>query len=175
MTSIETTAFQRLEAEDRLVKPAHKGPTHTAGRFGFRGEIAIAQEPQVTLTAAFAAAEDGDKALSFLAGQLSSFKELPALVEALGDAIKPDGKYFIYISDVKRGDRYQVSFGDLSFYVLPYDDVSVYNELIDFLYLDKTKMKKFDTAAKIDAIADGAAKYGETFEMISYAEGLNRM
>jgi len=37
--------------------------------------------------------------------------------------------------------------------VLPYDDVSVYNELIDFLYLDKTKMKKFDTAAKIDAIA----------------------
>ena len=27
MTSIETTAFQRLESEERLVKPAHKGPT----------------------------------------------------------------------------------------------------------------------------------------------------
>ena len=66
MTSIETTAFQRLDAEGRLVKPAHKGPTHTVGRFGFRGEIAIAQEPDVTLTAVFATAEDGDKALSFL-------------------------------------------------------------------------------------------------------------
>ncbi len=175
MTSIETTAFQRLEAEDRLVKPAHKGPTHSAGRFGFRGEIAIARDPEVNLTAVFATAEDGDKALSFLAGQLASFKELPVLVEALGETITPEGKYFIYVGDVKRGDRYQVSFGASSLYVLPYDDVSVYNELVDFLYLDKMKMKKFDTAAKIDAIADGAAKYGETFETISYAEGLNRI
>ena len=175
MTTIETTAFQRLEAEDRLVKPAHKGPTHAAGRFGFRGEIAIAQEPEVNLTAVFAAAEDGDKTLSFLAGQLASFKELPALVEVLGDTMKPDGKYFIYVSDVKRGDRYRVSFGDTSFFVLPYDDVSVYNELVDFLYLDKTKMKKFDTAAKIDAIADGAAKYGETFPKVTYEEGLSQI
>ena len=175
MTSIETTAFQRLESEDRLVKPAHKGPTHTAGRFGFRGEIALAQQPELNLTAVFAAAEDGDKALSFLAGQLASYKELPALVEVLGDSIKPEGKYFIYVADVKRGDRYQVDFGDKSIYVLPYDDVSVYNELIDFLYLDKTKMKKFDTAAKIDAIADGAAKYGETFPKVTYEEGLGQL
>jgi hypothetical protein len=175
MTSIETTAFQRLEAEDRLLKPAHKGPTHAAGRFGFRGEISLAQDPELNLTAVFASSEDGDKSLSFLAGQLASFKELPALVEVLGDTIKPDGKYFIYVADVKRGDRYQVGFGDKSLYVLPYDDVSVYNELIDFLYLDKTKMKKFDTAAKIDAIADGAAKYGETFPKVSYEEGLGRL
>jgi hypothetical protein len=36
-------------------------------------------------------------------------------------------------------------------------------------------MKKFDTAAKIDAIADGAAKYGETFPKVSYEEGLARL
>ncbi len=90
-------------------------------------------------------------------------------------ALAPDGKYFIYVGDVKRGDRYQVAFGDSSLYVLPYDDVSVYNELIDFLYLDKTKMKKFDTAAKIDAIADGAASYGETFPKVTYEEGLSRL
>ena len=93
----------------------------------------------------------------------------------MGETIKPDGKYFIYVGDVKRGDRYQVSFGNSSLYILPYDDVSVYNEIVDFLYLDKMKMKKFDTAAKIDAIADGAAKYGETFEAVSYAEGLSRI
>ena len=175
MTTIDTTAFQRLEAEERLIKPAHKGPTHVAGRFGFRGEITVSSDPEITLTAVFAAAEEGGKGLSFLAGQLASFKELPALIEVLGDAFQPDGKYFLYISDLKRGDRYQVAFGDGSVYALPFDDVSVYNELVDFLYLDKTKMKKFDTAAKIDAIADGAAKYGETFEAISYAEGLNRI
>ncbi|MCI4680004.1 hypothetical protein K9U39_11590 [Rhodoblastus acidophilus] len=175
MTSIETTAFQRLEADGRLVKPAHKGPTHVAGRFAFRGEIELTSDPEVLLTAAFAAAQGGETALSFLAGQLATFSELPALVAALDGALAPDGKYFIYVGDVKRGDRYQVSFGDSSLYVLPYDDVSVYNELIDFLYLDKTKMKKFDTAAKIDAIADGAAKYDETFPKVTYEEGLARI
>jgi hypothetical protein len=175
MTTIEATALQRLEAEGRLIKPAHKGPTHVAGRFGFRGEITVSADPEIILTAVFAAAEDGGKGLSFLAGQLAGFKELPALIEALGESLQPDGKYFIYISDLKRGDRYQVAFGDLSIYALPFDDVSVYNELVDFLYLDKTKMKKFDTAAKIDAIADGAAKYDESFEKISYDEGLTRV
>jgi hypothetical protein len=175
MTSIETTAFQRLEAEDRLVKPAHKGPTHVAGRFGFRGEIALAKDPDVSLTAVFASSEDGKPGLSFLAGQLGSFSELPALATALDGALSPDGKYFIYVGDVKRGDRYQVTFGDNSIYVLPFDDVSVYNELVDFLYLDKTKMKKFDTAAKIDAIAEGAAVYDQTFPKVTYEEGLAKM
>jgi hypothetical protein len=175
MTSIESTAFQRLETEERLVKPAHKGPTHSAGRFGFRGEIALTKDPEVLLTSVFAASQEGAEGLSFLAGQLGSYSELPTLVTALDGALSPAGKYFIYVADVKRGDRYQVTFGDSSIYVLPYDDVSVYNELIDFLYLDKMKMKKFDTAAKIDAIADGAASYSETFPKVTYEEGLSRI
>jgi hypothetical protein len=175
MTSIETTAFQRLETEDRLLKPAHKGPTHVAGRFGFRGEISLSKDPDLLLTNVFASSEDGKPGIAFLAGQLATFSELPALASALDGALTPDGKYFIYVGDVKRGDRYQVTFGDNSIYVLPFDDVSVYNELIDFLYLDKTKMKKFDTAAKIDAIAEGAAGYAETFPKITYEEGVAKI
>ncbi len=175
MTAIETTAFQRLEAEGRLLKPAHKAPTHSPGRFGFRGEIALTLDPPVTLEAAFATAESGEAALSFLAGSLPSYKQLPALIEALGANVKPDGKYFIYVGDLDRASRYQISFDGVTLYVLPIDDTSVYNELIDFLYLDKTKMKKFDTAAKIDSIADGAAKYSQTYEAIDYEEGLRRL
>ncbi len=175
MTSIEFTAFQRLEAEGRLLKPSLKAPTHRAGRFGFRGEIAVALDPPVTLAAAFASSEEGDVALSFLAGSLTAYNQLPALVETLGANVKPDGKYFIYVSDLDRASRYQISFDGVPLYVLPIDDTSVYNELIDFLYLDKTKMKKFDTAEKLDAIADGAAKYDKTFEAISYEEGLKRL
>jgi hypothetical protein len=175
MTAIESTAFQRLEAEGRLLKPAHKAPTHSAGRFGFRGEIALTLEPPVNLEAAFATAEEGEAAFSFLAGSLSTYKQLPALMETLGATVKPGGKYFIYVSDLDRASRYQISFNGVSVYVLPIDDTSVYNELIDFLYLDKTKMKKFDTAKKIDAIADGAAKYEQAYEAIDYEEGLKRL
>ncbi|ACK50834.1 conserved hypothetical protein [Methylocella silvestris BL2] len=175
MTSIESTPFKRLDAEGRLLKPAHKAETRRPGRFGFRGEIALTIDPPVTLEAAFATAEDGDAGLSFLAGSLSSYKQLPALVEALGAEVKADGKYFIYVSDLDRASRYQINMGGVPLYVLPIDDTSVYNELIDFLYLDKTKMKKFDTAEKLDVIADGAAKYDQAYEAISYEEGLKRL
>jgi len=175
MTSIETTAFQRLEAEGRLLKPSHKGATHRAGRFGFRGEIAVTLDPPLALAGVHATAEEGEAALSFLAGSLASYRELPALVEALGASVKPEGKYFVYVSDLDRASRYQIGFDGVLLYVLPIDDTSVYNELIELLYLDKTKMKKYDTAEKIDTLADGAAKYDQRFEAISYEEGLKRL
>jgi len=175
MTSIESTAFGRLESEGRLLKPAHKAPTHRPGRFGFRGEIAVSLDPQVNLAAAFAAAQDGEATLSFLAGSLGSYKQLPALVEMLGESVRPGGKYFIYVADLDRASRYQISFNGVSLYVLPIDDTTVYNELIDFLYLDKTKMKKYDTAEKLDVIVDGAEKYDQAYEAISYEEGLKRL
>lgn len=174
-TTIGSPAFQRLEAEGRLLKPALNGPTRLPGRFGFRGEIALTLDPVVTLEAAIATADGAEATLSFLAGSLSSFKHLPALVEALGASIKAGGKYFIYVADLDRASRYQIEFNGVSFYVLPIDDTSVYNELIDFLYLDKTKMKKMDTAEKVDVIADGALKYSQVYEVISYEEGLKRL
>ncbi len=175
MTSINSTAFQRLESEGRLLKPTHKAATKSAGRFGFRGEIAISLDPPENLEAAFASAQDGETALSFLAGSLKSYKQLPALAETLGASLKADGKYFIYVGDLDRASRYQISFDGVPLYVLPIDDTSVYNELIDFLYLDKTKMKKFDTAEKLDTIVDGAAKFDQSYESISYEEGLKRL
>jgi len=168
-------AFQRLQAEGRLLKPALNGPTHVPGRFGFRGEIALTFEPPVMLETVIATANDADATLSFLAGSLSTYKHLPTLVEALGANIKASGKYFIYVSDLDRASRYQIEFNGISFYVLPIDDTSVYNELVDFLYLDKTKMKKMDTAEKVDVIADAAIKYTQAYEVISFEEGLKRL
>ncbi len=175
MTSIESTAFGRLESEGRLLKPTHKAPTKRPGRFGFRGEIAVSLDPPINLAAAFASAEEGEASLSFLAGSLTSYKQLPALVETLGENVNAGGKYFIYVSDLDRASRYQISFNGVPIYVLPIDDTSVYNELIDFLYLDKTKMKKYDTAEKLDVIADGAEKYDQAYEAITYEEGLKRL
>jgi hypothetical protein len=175
MTSIESTAFGSLEAEGRLLKPSHKAATHHAGRFGFRGEIAITLDPLVVLGAVIAAAEEGETAMSFFAGSLASYKQLPELVESLGASVKPEGKYFVYVSDLDRASRYQISFGGVPLYVLPIDDTSVYNELIELFYLDKPKMKKYDTAEKIDSIVDGGTKYDTSYEVISFEEGLKRL
>ena len=173
--SLNSPAFQRLEAEGRLLKPALCGPTKHPGRFGFRGELGLTLDPALTLQAAIATADDGQSSLSFLAGSLLTYWSLPMLVEVLGNSVKAGGKYFIYVSDLDRASRYQIEFNGVSFYVLPIDDTSVYNELIDSLYLDKTKMKKMDTAEKVDEIADGAAKYTQVYEVITYEEGLKRL
>ena len=155
--TIEKTIFARLDTEGRLTHPIIKEEI-SPGRFGFRGEIALKfqtsladekRPPELSIWQVFSSTKEGSPAFEVFMCYLLSFEYLQTTIEVLGEFFKPGGKYFIYVGDVKRGDRYQVAFGDSSLYVLPYDDVSVYNELIDFLYLDKTKMKKFDTAAKI--------------------------
>jgi hypothetical protein len=83
----DSVTLKRFETEGRLLKPTHNGPTPHGGRYGFRGDIVVTVEPPVTLTAAFAA-DDGDAGVSFLAGSLPSYKDLPALVGALGAGAK---------------------------------------------------------------------------------------
>ena len=173
MTSIDQTAFARLETEGRLLKPSLKAETHKSGRFGFRGDIGI--ESDTVLKEVFATAEGGEPHISFIAGQLEHFKDVKPLTELLGDAIKPDGKYFFYCHDLEAGNRYLVPLGGAKIYVLPIDEATVYNELLELLYLDKTSLKKASTAGKTDAIADAALKFDGKFAPISFAQGVERM
>ena len=62
-----------------------------------------------------------------------------------------------------------------TFYVLPIDEATVYNELLELLYLEKGELKKLDTAGKTDRVADAALKFNAVFDTISYAEGVARI
>jgi hypothetical protein len=68
-----------------------------------------------------------------------------------------------------------VAYGGAIFYVLPIDESTVYNELLELLYLEKGELKKLDTAGKTDRVADAALKFDVTFDTITYAEGLALM
>jgi hypothetical protein len=184
MTAIEQTAFARLEAEGRLLTPVLKAPTKKPGRFGFRGELAIkfapkiadeARPPELTADQILAIAEAGEKTIPFLAAYLLSFEYLQPWAEVLGDTLSPSGKYFMYCNNIDLLSKYQVPIGDVTFYVLPIDEATVYNELLELLYLEKNNLKKLDTAGKLDAVADAALGYSEKFEVISFEEGLKRM
>lgn len=98
----------------------------------------------------------------------------PPTTASLGGE-QPGGKHFICVSDRDRCSRYQVDLDGVPFDVLPIDDTSVYNQLIDDLYLDKTKMKKMDSAEQLDAIALGAAEYEQKYESISFDQGPARL
>jgi hypothetical protein len=181
---LETSAFARLEREGRLLNPVLKGRTHQAGRFGFRGELALrfstkladeARPPELTCDQVISVAQAGDAKLPFFAGYLLSFESLKDVAEVLGDTLHAGGKYFLFCNNIDLSKKYQVPYKGAMFYVLPIDEATVYNELLELLYLERNDLKKLDTAGKTDAVANAALKYDVTFDTITYAEGLALM
>jgi hypothetical protein len=184
MTTLDQTAFKQLDAEKRLQNPVFKAATGKAGRFGFRGEIAIkfaqqfadeARPPEITADQVIAVAQEGSAGIDFMAAYLLSFEYLKPLADAMGPTLKPDGKYFLYCNNIDLSKRYQVPYGGATFYVLPIDEATVYNELLELLYLERTELKRLDSAGKVDKVADTALTFSGTFPSMSYEEGLSVM
>jgi len=181
---IEDTAFARLENEGRLLNPLHKAITSKPGRVGFRGELALrfapkladeARPPELLCPQVMAIANVGEAYIPFFAGYLLSFEYLKDVAEVLGDALNASGKYFLFCDNIDLSKKYQVPYNGATFYVLPILESTVYNELLDLLYLEKNDLKKKDTAGKLDAVADVALKFSANFESISYEQGLALM
>lgn len=184
MTTIDQTALGRLEAEGRLLNSVLKGPTKRPGRIGFRGDIALkfqarladeARPPEISSDQMIVAAHEGEPHIAFLAGFLLSFGYLALLAEVLGETLSPKGKYFLFCDNIDVSKRYQVEYGGASFYILPIDEATVYNEILQLLYLEKNELKKLDTAGKVDAIVDKALGFDESFPRISFEEGCKLM
>lgn len=175
------TAFGRLQTEGRLLNPVLKGATKKPGRFGFRGELALrfaakmadeARPPELTCDQVIAIAEVGNPKLPFFAGYLLNFAHLLDVAEVLGDTLSAGGKYFLFCNNLDLSRKYQVPLKGAMFYVLPIDEATVYNELLELFYLEKGDLKKLDTAGKTDAVANAALKFDITFDTMTYEEGL---
>ncbi|MGV3582952.1 MAG: hypothetical protein ACO1N8_11685 [Methylophilus sp.] len=184
MTTIDQTAFGKLEAEKRLQNPVLKEATKKPGRFGFRGELAIkfaeqladeARPPEITADQVMAIANEGEKGIPFLCGYLLSFGYLNLVVEALGDTLIPEGKYFMFCNNIDLLKKYTVKMGGATFYILPLDESTVNNEILELLRIEKGDLKKLDTASKLDIIADKALQFSATYPEITYEEGLKLM
>jgi len=184
MTTIDQTAFARLESEGRLLNPVFKGATRSAGRFGFRGELALrfapkladeARPPELCAEQVMAVAQAGETTIPYLSAYLLSFGSLRDLAEVLGPNLSPEGRYFVFCNNLDLSRRHRVVLGGATFTVLPIDEATVYNEMLDLLYLERGDLKKLDTAGKLDAIAQAAALFDPDFEPMSFEQGLASM
>ena len=182
--AIQDTAFARLESEGRMLNPVLKAPTHVDGRFGFRGELALrfaqkmsdeARPPELTCDQVMSVARVGESHIPFFCGWLLSFESLKDVAEVLGSSLSAGGKYFLFCDNIDLAKKYQVPYKGAMFYVLPILENTVYNEMLELLYLEKGDLKKLDTAGKTDAIADKAASFKASFPKITYEEGLALM
>jgi hypothetical protein len=183
MTTITETPLASLDAEGRLLSPVFKGPTKP-GCFGFRGEIALkfaqqfsdeARPPEVRFDQVMIVAKAGEPTIPFLAGVALSLEHLKLLCEVLGDKLSPGGKYFFFAGNLDISKRYQIAYGGTTFWVLPLEEATVYNELRDLFNIDRGDLKKLDTGGKLQIVADAAAGFTERFPAISFEEGLKIM
>ena len=184
MTSITETPYADLEAEGRLLSPVYKGALAKPGTFGFRGEIALKfqramadekRPPEVKFDQVMSVAEAGAPAISFLAGVAPSLAHLKLLCEVLGDKLSPTGKYFFFAGNLDISQRFQIVYGGATFWILPLEEATVYNELLELFNIERGDLKKLDTAGKLSAVANGAAKFCARFKEISFEEGLQVM
>lgn len=178
---ITDTAFARLDAEGRLLNSVLKSPTHKPGRFGFRGDLALkfqakladeARPPEFSAEQVIAVAQAGEPGIAFLAAYVLSFDYLKTLAEVMGDLLSPTGKYFFFVDNQDIARKYTMAYAGTTFHLLPIDESTVYNEMLQLLYIDKNDVKKLDTAGKSDYLADRALAFRDSFPRITYDEAL---
>ncbi|MCX7175796.1 MAG: hypothetical protein NT159_18100 [Proteobacteria bacterium] len=183
MTAITDTPFASLDATGRLLSPVYKGPTGL-GQFGFRGEIALkqaeklsdeARPPEIKFDQVMMVAPAGATTIPFLAGFSTSLEHLKLLCEVLGDKLAANGKYFFFAGNLDISKKYQLPYGGATFWVLPLDEATVYNELLELFRIERTDLKKLDTAGKLAAVAAKAGEFSEKWPEISFAEALKIM
>ncbi|MBS4095669.1 MAG: hypothetical protein KGZ83_02385 [Sulfuricella sp.] len=180
MTDISTTPLAKLEAH--LLSPIVKGPTKVAGRIAFRGEFALKlapstageiRPPEVKADQVIIACEGGK--ISFFSCHVASLAHLELVMACLGQDMSATGSYYVFAGNLDISKKYVIDMNGIPFNVLPLDEATVYNELLDLFYLEKGDLKKMSGEEKIDAIVDAAAKFNGKFPAIPYAQAVAEM
>lgn len=181
---IEKTALSRLDQEGRLLNAILKAPTAKPGRFGFRGDIALKFQTQVadekrppdfSIEQVLTIAQEGEPTIPILAGYLHSFAYLETVSEVLAGLLSPSGTYFMFCNNVDLLSKNRVTIGEITYYILPCDESTVWKEMLDLMSIDKNDIKKLNTAGKLDYLLDAAAGLNAKYEAITYEQGLARM
>jgi hypothetical protein len=182
MTDFNSSPLGKLDAAGRLLSPVCKGPTAKGGRFGFRGEIALKlapstagekRPPEIKTDQVFMTAT-GDK-IQFYASYVDSAAHLEMIADLLAPYLSRDGKYFVWAGNVDLLKKYSVSLHGVTFGILPLDEGTVYNEVLDLLYLEKGDLKKSTMEQKLDTITDTATSFTNTFPATPMAQVLSEM
>jgi hypothetical protein len=168
--------------EGKLLSPTFSGPTTKTDRYGFRGELGLKfppslagekRPPEIKADQVIFAVEG--ETLVFLSLRVASLAHIDLVREMFGSALVPTGKYFIFAGNVDISKKFMLELGGISYHVLPLDEATVYNEMLDLLYLEKGDLKKMSNEAKIDAIVNASASAACAFPVMAYEQALAEM
>lgn len=179
------TAFGKLDAEERLLNAVLKEPVPKPGHFGFRGDIALAfqeqfadekRPPEYSIEQVLAVADAATGKIPVLAGYLHSFAYLKDVGAVLGDLLTPAGTYVFFVNNLDFLKKYRVALtADVTAYVLPLDESTVWKETLELVDIDKNDVKKLGGPAKLQLVMDKLAAFSAAYPEITYDEGVATM
>jgi hypothetical protein len=180
MSDLASTPLAKLQ--DHLISPIVHGPTKVAGRVAFRGEMALKftpslageKRPPETKADQVILATEGDK-ITYFSCHVASLAHLEQVMELMGADMVPSGRYFLFAGNLDISKKYLIDMNGIPFNVLPLDEATVYNELLDLFYLEKGDLKKMSGEEKIDAIIKGASSFNGKFPSIPFAQAVAEM
>lgn len=182
---MEDTAFGTLDAEGRLLNAVLKESMPAPGHFGFRGDIAlkfqeaVADEkrpPEYAIEQVLAVADSATGKIPLLAGYLHSFAYLKDVGEVLADRFLLNGTYVFFVNNIDFLKKYRVPLtSEISAYVLPLDESTVWKETLELLDIERNDVKKLNGPEKLQKVMDKLAAFKASYEEITYDEGVARM
>lgn len=180
MSDFLSSPLGKLDGEERLISPVFKGAT--AGGFAFRGEIGIKlaksiageiRPPEIKTDQVFMFT--GNDSITFYSSFIDNLADLEALHALLSPFLIASGKYVIYAGNVDLLKKYSIKLGEITWLILPLDEGTVYNELLDLCHIEKGDLKKLDMGEKIETLAAAAGKISAKFPETTWDQALKEM
>lgn len=173
------TVIETLTQENKLLSPVFSGKTGKSGIYGFRGNLVLkeaekladeARPPEIMADQVILSEESGK--IGFMGCHVDSLAYLSLIEETLRPYLESKGKYFVFAGNIDISKKYFIELGGIGFHVLPLDEATVWNELLECFNLDRGDVKRLGSGEKIDAVADAASSFSGKFQPISFEEGL---
>jgi hypothetical protein len=154
------------------------GQTSTAGIYAYRGDLVLKEgalregsttdrKPPEALFIHSALLIENDK-IKFINGLLPTLDLLPVFVEKYKADIAPDCIALVYVENISKA--LQVVLEGVTYWLVPFKEGLVWNELLEELYIEKSELKGQSAEDKV-AIAYAAAKsYKPKGSMVSLEE-----
>jgi hypothetical protein len=182
---LDDTVFGALAAQNRLHDAVRKEALPRAGTFGFRGDIALvfqeqfadeARPPEYCIEQVLALTDVATGKIPALVGYLHNFAWLKDVVPVLGEMLDPAGTYVFFVNNIDFLKKYRVPLtGEITAYVLPLDESTVWKETLELVDIDKNDIKKLGGAEKLQYVLDKVAAFSADYPTISYDDGVAAM
>ena len=151
----------------------------SAGTFAFRGDMVVElgdmhessqtrNPPKQILIQATCLSKD--EKIVFMGGMLDRVEQIEDLFDMYGADLADDAKLVLYI--VNADTNYTTEFSGKTINVVPFDEGTIWNLLMEDFYVEKSDLKGQSGEEKVETLVDAYGEFDKQGDTISFDDAL---